>query len=150
MPKNKQVIRFQFTDGQYSFWCARAPGAEARIVFRVKETGEGAWLTPQKRLENLVHELIAGRDPESVEVYDKFTDIFPADLSIIARWFAGHVVDLQDFLEGFAEFGSMTKAQKAAFRHPPKKGKFTVTGEYTLTTTKKAGRKVASRKGAAK
>ena len=116
MPKNKQVIRFNFMDGQYSFWCARAPGAEARIVFRVKETGEGAWLTPQKRLENLVHELIAGRDPESVEVYDKFTDIFPADLSIITRWFAGHIVDLQDFLEGFAEFGGMTKEQKAAFR----------------------------------
>ena len=130
MYKNKQVIRFQFTDGQYSFLCARAPGKETRIIFRVKETGEGAWLTPQKRLGNLVHELIAGRDPESVEVYDKFTDIFPADLSIIARWFAGHVVDLQDFLEGFAEFGDMTKEQKVAFR--------------------KAGHKIAFRKRASK
>ena len=116
LPNNTQVIRFSFLDGDYSFWCARAPGREARIVFRVKETGKDAWHTPQKRLENLVHELIAGRDPESVEVYDKFTDIFPADLSIIARWFAGHIVDLQDFLETYAEFGSMTKEQKAAFK----------------------------------
>lgn len=116
MPTNKQIIRFFFPDGVYSFWVARQPGRTQRIVFRVKETGEGAWHTPQKRLENLTHELIASRDPELVETYEKFTDIFPADLSIIANWFAGHLVDLTDFLEDFAMFGSMTKKQKAAFR----------------------------------
>jgi len=121
LPQNTQVIRFFFADGDYSFWCARQPGTEPRIVFRVKETGIGAWHTPQARLHNLVGELIRGRDPESVEVYDKFTEIFPADLSQVARWFASHTVDLQDFLETRAEFGRLTRKQKAAFRSKRKK-----------------------------
>ena len=113
---DKGVIKFYFEDGLYSFWQAWVKGRDQKIVFRVKETGEDAWHTPQQRMENLLKEVVQLYDPESVEHYKKFTEFAPADMSQVVRWFAGHQGDMYNFMLQHAIFGGMTRKQRAKFK----------------------------------